>query len=106
MIRTGLNTSAQNTPALAPSNILIEDYNITQLRGKRAIEINSAKTTVRKCELLDVQADGQDAQAIAVLNSPGDIEISDCWLQADSENFMVGGDTMKIPGVRPTNINV
>lgn len=106
MIRVGLNTSAQNTPELAPKNIVIEDINVPQHRGKRIIEINSAKTIVRRCQLLDVQADGQDAQAIAVLNSPGDIEISDNWLQADSENFMVGGDTMKMPEVRPTNIRV
>lgn len=106
MIRTGLNTTAQNTAALVPQNILIDGIKSPLHRGKRFIEINSAKTVVSNCEILDVQADGQDAQGICVLNSTGDIEISDNWIEADSENIMVGGDTMKIPNTRPTNIRI
>lgn len=106
MIRVGLNTAEQNTLAKVPINVLIEDIEIASLRGKRAIEVNFGKGIIRNCKIFDVIADGQDSQAICVLNTFGDIEISDNHLQAASENILIGGDTMKIPNTRPKNIRI
>lgn len=105
MIRLGLNTSAQDTVEKTPKNILIEDVDIPTLRGKRLIEINAQNVVVQRVKLLDVYSPyKQDSQAIAVLNSPGNVTVQNFLLEAASENFMVGGDTMKIPNTRPTNI--
>lgn len=107
MIRLGLNTSAQNTVALAPANLVVHDFTCPTYRGKRVIEVNSRNTVLEKIDIRDVYSPvKQDSQAIAILNSPGNITVEDFHLEAASENLMVGGDTMKIPGVRPTNIIV
>lgn len=107
MIRLGLNTTAQNTPALVPANIYIDDFSCPEFRGKRVIEVNSRNTLLENIDIRDVYSPvKQDSQAIAVLNSTGNITLQDFWLEAASENFMVGGDTMKIPNTRPTNIIV
>jgi hypothetical protein len=103
MIRIGLNTTAQNTVASVPKNFLIENLEVDSFVGKRYIEVNAGNGIIRKCQILGVyHPDNQDSQAICILNSTGGIEVSDCHLQAASENIMVGGDTMKIPGIRPT----
>lgn len=107
MMRFGLNTTAQNTLALVPANIVVHDYTVPTYRGKRVIEVNSRNTVLEKIDIRDVYSPiKQDNQAIAILNSPGNITVQDFWLEAASENFMVGGDTMKIPNTRPTNIIV
>lgn len=107
MIRIGLNTVVQNKVELVPKDVLIDGYNVTTLRDKRAIEVNFTKGIIRNCRIEDVyHPNKQDSQAIAISNTPGDLEISDNYLEAASENIMVGGDTMKIPGIRPTNIRI
>lgn len=107
MIRIGLNTTLQNTAALVPKNVLIEDIEISGVRDKRAIEVNFAKGVIRNCKITDVyHPNKQDSQAIWVGNTIGDLEISDNHLQAASENILIGGDTMKIPNTRPTNIRI
>jgi hypothetical protein len=107
MIRLGLNTSAQDTIEKAPKNLLIEDIDVSTLRGKRAIEVNAQNVVIQRVKLLDIYSPyKQDSQAIAVLNSPGNVTVQNFLLEAASENFMVGGDTMKIPNCRPTGIIV
>lgn len=107
MIIVGLNTKAQNRVDLVPRNVLIDDIHISRYRGKRAIEVNFADGKITNCKILDVyHPNKEDSQAICILNTTGNIEVSDNHLQAASENLMIGGDTMKIPGVRPTNIKV
>lgn len=105
MIRIGLNTTEQNTLEEVPRNIEIGDFIVEQFRGKRPIEINAANVNINDVKVFDAfDPQGRDSQAICILNSPGNITIERCHLQAASENIMVGGDTMKIPNCRPTNI--
>lgn len=97
MIRLGLNGTAQNTPALVPSDFLIEDLNINTFIGKRPIEINARKVIVRGVHIKDVwHPNNQDSQCIWIANTTGDILIEFCDLEGASECIMSGGDTLKI----------
>lgn len=107
IVRLGLNTSVQNDLLKVPRDISLTRISVPTYRGKRAIQINAADVIIEDCDIRDVYAPSkQDSQAILVLNSPGNIEVRNCYLESAGENMMVGGDAMKIPNCRPTNILV
>ena len=99
MIRLGWNGDRQTTLAQVPHDILLEGFDVPLYRGKRFIEVNSADTMIRNVSILDAYSPvGQDSQAICVLNTPGDISITNNHLQAAGNNIMLGGDKPWIPG--------
>jgi hypothetical protein len=104
VILLGNNDSAQLTPELVPRRITIEDITIPTHRGKRGIEVNAGDVTITDCSIEDVSCSGQDSQAICVLNSPGNVTINGGTYSAASENIMLGGDKMKVPGQVITNV--
>ena len=107
MIRLGYNGDKQTNLDQVPSNILIEGIDVLAYRGKRFIEINSTKTDINSISILDAYSPvGQDSQAINILNTPGDINISNFHLQAASNNIMIGGDRPWIPGNHIKNVIV
>lgn len=101
----GKNDKTQISLDQVPKNIIMTDFVIPKHRGKHAVEIHGQHVTVQNASILDVYEPLKlDSQAIYIQNTPGDVKILNCHLQAASENLMVGGDTMKIPGIRPTRI--
>lgn len=106
MIRLGSNEKTQNTPELVPSNIFIEQINIDSFVGKRPIEVNAKKVTIRYVNIKDVwHPNNQDSQCIWIGNTTGEVLIEWCHLSGASETIMSGGDYLKFPGYR-TNIIV
>jgi hypothetical protein len=106
-IRIGRNDSGQVDPALVPQNITFTRVYSLGHRGKRAFEINGAGVRLENCEVRDLyHPDAIENQGVCVLNSPGSIAIEGGHFEGASQCLMVGGDTMKIPGVRPTGIHI
>jgi hypothetical protein len=104
-VQIGKNDSDQTTVEQAPTDVTLTEIVVTGHRGKRAIECNGAGVVFQHCDIRDVyDPEKSDSQAIWIGNSPGDVTISGGHFEAASENIMVGGDKMKIPNCRPTNI--
>jgi hypothetical protein len=107
VIQLGNNDTAQLTPELVPRRISVEHVTIPTHRGKRGIEVNAGDVTITDCTIDDVWSSaGQDSQAICILNSPGNVTISGGTYVAGSENIMLGGDSMKVPGQVITNVMI
>jgi hypothetical protein len=110
IVRVGHNDSSQTTLAQAPQHITLDHIVVTTFRGKRAIEINSGDTRVSNSTLTDIY-DGalstRDSQAIWIGNaSCAPCVIDHNTLSAGSENILIGGDTMKMIGVSPSDITI
>lgn len=106
-LRLGANDDKQTTREQAPRRIRLARVSSTGQRGKRAIEVNAAEVVISDCEIRDCyDPDKRDSQAIWIGNAPGPVTIENCYLEAASENILVGGDWMKIPNCRPTGITI
>lgn len=103
----GRNDTSQVELDKVPSRIVIEGLKSTGHRGKRGIEVNAEDVVIKNVDIRDIYSPAKiDSQCICVLNSPGNIHISDSHLEGAVENMMVGGDAMKLQNTRPTNITV
>lgn len=106
-VQIGVNGPTQNTVDLAPTGVVFRNLVSRGHRGKRAFDVNGAGVEFHDCEVHDCWSPaGVDSQAIAILNAPGPILVNGGYFEAGSENFMVGGDTMKIPNCHPTGITI
>lgn len=105
MLRFGINGTEQDTVLKTPRNLRFLRVTVPEFRGKRAFEINAADVEIEDCSVRDVFAPaGVDSQAVWIFNTPGSIHVKNCYLEAASENLMVGGDKIKLVDARPTNI--
>jgi len=103
----GDGSSAQNTLADVPSNLIVDRCYIhgdATYGQKRGISLQSGETTIKNCYISDIKFTGQDTQAIAGWNGPGPWTIDNNYLEATTENFLVGGATIQIPDLLPTDI--
>ena len=109
MITLGDSGSAQETVASAPSAITLDRLYIhgdPEHGQKRAIALNAGETTITGCYVSDIKAVGQDSQAIAGWNGPGNYTIENNYLEAAGENVMFGGADPSIPDLTPSRIVV
>jgi hypothetical protein len=107
VLRIGRNDDAQVTVDQAPRGITLHGIASDGHRGKRVFEINGADVTLTECYVRDCYDPGnQDSQAIWIGNAPGPVVVEGGYFEAASECLMVGGDSMKIPGCRPTGITI
>ena len=107
IITLGDGSSAQNTLDGVPSDLVIDRVYIhgDASRGqKRGIALNSLRTTISNSYIADIKAVGQDSQAIAGWNGPGDYLIENNYLEAAGENVLFGGADPSVAGLTPTGI--
>ena len=101
----GRNDDAQLTLDKVPHGIRVQDLTSSGHRGKRVVEVNAAEVTIINADIRDIYSpEGQDSQAICILNTPGPVTVEDSYLEAASENILVGGDQMKLPNTRPVGL--
>jgi hypothetical protein len=107
VVQLGDGSSAQNTLASVPHDLVVDRVYIhgdPTSGQKRAIALNSAATTIVNSYIANIWAPGQDSQAIAGWNGPGPFTISNNYLEAAGENFLLGGADPSIPNLVPSNI--
>jgi len=107
IITLGDGSDAQRSLPDVPSDIVLDRVYVhgdTKAGQKRGIALNSSRTTVRNSYISDIKAIGQDSQAIAGWNGPGDYTIENNYLEAAGENMMFGGSDPTIPNLTPTHI--
>ena len=107
IIEIGDGGSNQNTLDAVPHDFVIDRCYIhgdATTGQKRGIALNSATTTVTNSYISDIKSSTEDAQAIGIWNGPGPFTITNNYLEASGENFMVGGADPSIPNLVPSDI--
>jgi hypothetical protein len=74
--------------------------------GHRGIALHGTDLTVRNSHLAGLWRVGQDSQAIWINNGPGPYAVLNNYLEASGETVLVGGDSVHIPNVVPSNITI
>lgn len=94
------DATVQSTVASVPQNIILRGVTVPTHRGKRAFEVNAAGVQLIDSFAYDVWDPAlRDSQAIAVLNTTGNLLVRGGWYEAGSEVVLVGGDILKLEGV-------
>jgi hypothetical protein len=107
VVQLGDGSSAQNTLASVPHDLVVDRVYIhgdPTYGQKRGIALNSASSTIVNSYIANIHAVGQDSQAIAGWNGPGPFTITNNYLEAASENFLLGGSDPSIPNLVPSDI--
>lgn len=101
LLRLGNNVDGAQTVNNLPFNITLDHLMIPTHRGRSAIEVNSDRTSLLNCTIMDVyDPDGTDSQAVVIQNTPGNFLLDGGYFEAASENLLVGGDTLRLETTR------
>jgi hypothetical protein len=108
VVELGDGSSAQNTlDDTVPHDLILDRVYIhgdPTFGQKRGISLNSAATTIVNSYIANIWANDQDSQAIAGWNGSGPFTITNNYLEASGENFLLGGADPSIPNLVPSNI--
>jgi len=107
IIALGDGSRAQRTLEDVPSDLALDRLLIQGdpiVGQKRAIALNSARTSITNSHIEGIAAVGVDSQAIAGWNGPGDYIIANNYLEAAGENVLFGGADPAVPNLSPTGI--
>ncbi|MGE5815945.1 MAG: hypothetical protein ACM36C_15755, partial [Acidobacteriota bacterium] len=106
MILLGDGDQSQRTLADVPFDLVIDRCYIhgDDRTQKRAIALNSGRTSIIGTYIAHIARTGQDSQAIAGWNGPGPYLIENNHLEGAAENFMLGGATPWIDGLIPSDV--
>jgi Carbohydrate binding module (family 6) len=106
IIELGDGSGAQNSLAVVPHDLVIDRCYIhgsATAGQKRGIALNSASTTIVNSYISDIKS-VSESQAIAGWNGPGPYTITNNYLEATGENFMLGGSDPWIPNLVPSDV--
>jgi hypothetical protein len=109
IIALGDGSTAQSAAASVPSDLVLDRLYIhgdPAVGQKRAIALNSARTSISNCYIGDIKAIGQDSQAIAGWNGPGPFIIDNNYIEGAGENILFGGADPAILQLTPSNIAI
>src|SRR3989442_916797 len=109
IVALGDGSAEQKVLADIPSDLVLDRVYVhgdPAAGQKRGIALNCGRTTIRNSYIADIKAIGQDSQAIAGWNGPGDYMIENNYLEAAGENVLFGGADPAILGLTPTHIVV
>jgi hypothetical protein len=106
VVQLGDNSSTtQGSVDLVPRDIVLAAVRIPSHRGKAGFAVHATQVALEDCEVKDLWDPGlSDSKAIWIHNTPGSVEVLGGYFEAGSENLLVGGDSVKIPGNTPTGI--
>jgi hypothetical protein len=107
ILALGDGSGAQNSLATVAHNLIVDRVYIHGVSGqqqKRGIALNSAHTTITNSYISDIRLTNGDSQAIAGWNGPGPFTITNNYLEATGENFMLGGADPAIRDLVPSDI--
>jgi hypothetical protein len=107
IVRLGDGSASQSDLADVPADLVLDRCYLHALPDapqKRGIALNSASTIIRNSWIAEIKAVGQDSQAIAGWNGPGPYTISNNYLEAAGQAFMLGGSDPFIPNLVPEHL--
>ena len=103
----GDGSAAQSSLSVVAHDLIVDRVYIHGIPGqdqKRGIALNSASTTIKDSYISDIKLTNGDAQAIAGWNGPGPFTITNNYLEATGENFLLGGSDPAIYGLVPSDV--
>jgi PKD repeat protein len=103
------NNTTQTSASMAPHDIVLDRLYIHghPVQGqKRCLALNSASTEVVNSYITDCRHFLSDSQAIAAFNAPGPLRIENNYLEAATENILLGGADPKTPNLVPSDITI
>jgi len=109
IVALGDGSSAQNTLAQVPSNLILDRVYVhgnSTLNLSRCVGLNSASSAVIDSYLSECHASGFDSQAIGGWNGPGPFKIVNNYLQGAGEIVMFGGADPAVPALVPSDIEI
>lgn len=71
---------------------------------QRGLSLNSADTEVTRCYFYEIHGLGMDSQAVCSWNTPGRLRIVDNYLEAASENILLGGSDPAMEAFIPSDV--
>lgn len=107
ILALGDGSSAQSSRSTVAHDLIVDRVYIHGVPGqeqKRGIALNSSYTTITDSYISDIRLTNGDAQAIAGWNGPGPFTITNNYLEATGENFLLGGSDPPIYGLVPSDI--
>ncbi|HUR32635.1 MAG TPA: carbohydrate-binding protein [Vicinamibacterales bacterium] len=107
ILALGDGSAAQNSLSVVAHDLIVDRVYIHGVPGqqqKRGIALNSASTTIRNSYIADIRLANGDSQAIAGWNGPGPFTITNNYLEATGENFLLGGSDPAIDNLIPSDI--
>ncbi len=107
ILALGDGSYAQNSLSTVAHDLVVDRVYVHGVSGqeqKRGIALNSATTTIRDSYIADIRLTNGDAQAIAGWNGPGPFLITNNYLEATGENFLLGGSDPPIDGLVPSDV--
>src|SRR5262249_42191968 len=107
IIALGDGSGAQKNLQDVPSDLVLDRVYVhgdPAAGQKRGVALNSSRTAVTNSYISDIKGIGQDTQAIAGWNGPGDYTIENNYLEAAGENIIFGGADPSIKDLVPTHI--
>jgi hypothetical protein len=102
ILQIGDGSSAQSSLWQVPYQIVVDRVYLHghPLYGqKRGIALNGRDVTIRNSYIADIKAVGQDSQGIGGWNGPGPFTIENNYIEAATENFLLGGADPSIPNL-------
>jgi hypothetical protein len=107
IILLGDGGPAQRSLSDVPTDLVIDRCYIHGEESggpKRGVALNSGRTAITGSTISGIARRGQDTQAIAGWNGPGPYLIENNRLEAAAENFLLGGASIYIPDLIPSDI--
>jgi hypothetical protein len=109
LVRFGDGSSAQNTTASVPQNLVLDRSYVhagPTVDVRRCVDLQSGHSAIIHSYLSECHSVGFDAQAIANWNGPGPYKIVDNYLEGSGENVMFGGAPTFVPGQVAADIEI
>ncbi len=109
ILQLGDGSSAQSSLAQVPYTIVVDRVYLHghPLYGqKRGIALNARDVTIRNSYISNIKSVGQDSQAICGWNGPGPFTIENNYIEASTENFLLGGSDPAIPNLVTEHVTV
>jgi hypothetical protein len=93
-----------------PTNIILDRVIIRMDNSTddvvRGVMLNARNSAVIDSSIYDIHHRGSDSQAVNFWNTPGNIEIRNCFLNATGENLMIGGGDPASDAMLPRDITI
>jgi hypothetical protein len=109
LLQLGDGSTAQTSLDGIPSRFVVDRcylHGDPVIGQKRGIALNCSDVLITGCHISDIFVIGQDSQAIAGWNGPGQYTITDNYLEAASENILFGGTDAAVPNLVPSDITI
>lgn len=109
LISLGGYAANQNQLSQIPHDIILDRmymHGHPMLHCKRAVELNSARTSIIDSYVSEIHGVGQDTQAVGGWNGSGPFKIKNNYLEGSGENIIFGGSDPDIQGLQSADIEI